>query len=142
MIEGGGESRRIPGVDVASLSGRLPLEGGSTYYVQIRGRPAQRMSGPLVESHRVTPEYFRAMGIPLLKGRLFTAADTQHAMEPDARRIEAYEKRIQIPPEQRNQMVYATVINETMARTFWPNEDPVGRTFAGGGGDENGPGKK
>jgi predicted lysophospholipase L1 biosynthesis ABC-type transport system permease subunit len=36
-------------------------------------------------------------------------------------------------------MVYATVINQTMARTFWPNEDPLGRMFAGGDGDENGP---
>lgn len=39
-------------------------------------------------------------------------------------------------------MVYATVINETMARMFWPGEDPVGRMFTGGGGDENGPWKE
>ncbi len=133
------EARRIPGVATAALSDRLPLEGGSNYYIQVRGRATQRMSGPLVESHRVTPEYFRAMGIPLRKGRLLTAADAQRAMEMDTRRIEAYEKRTQLPPEQRNQMVYATVINETMARTLWPGEDPVGRMFAGGGGDENGP---
>lgn len=133
------EARQIPGVNTASLSDRLPLEGGSNYYVQIRGRVSQRMSGPLVESHRVTPEYFRAMGIPLLKGRLFTPTDAQHAFEMDTRRSEAYEKGIRLPAEQRNRMVYATVINETMARTFWPGEDPVGRMFTGGGGDENGP---
>jgi putative ABC transport system permease protein len=133
------EARRIPGVATASLSDRLPLEGGSNYYVQIRGRVSERMSGPLVESHRVTPEYFRALGIPLLKGRLLTPADTQHAMELDARRREAFENGIRLPAEQRNLMVYATVINATMARYFWPNEDPVGRMFAGGGGDENGP---
>ncbi len=97
------------------------------------------MSGPLVESHRVTPEYFRTMGIPLRKGRLFTAADAQHAMELDVRRDEAFEKGIRLPAGQRNAMVYATVINETMARTFWPDEDPLGRMFAGGGGDESGP---
>jgi putative ABC transport system permease protein len=131
--------RQIPGVDTASLSDRLPLEGGSNYYVQIRGRVSQRMSGPLVETHSVNPEYFRAMGIPLLKGRLFTPADTQHTMELDGRRREAWEKRIRLPAEQRNLMVYPTVINETMARYFWPNEDPLGRMFAGGGGDENGP---
>ena len=133
------EARLIPGVNTASLTDRLPLEGGGNYYVQIRGRVTQRMSGPLVESHRVTPEYFGAMGIPLRKGRLFTAADAQHAMQLDAIRSEAYEKGIRLPAEQRNLMVYATVINETMARTFWPNEDPLGRMFAGGGGDENGP---
>jgi predicted permease len=131
--------RRIPGADTASLSDRLPLEGGSNYYVQIRGRLSERMSGPLVEAHNVTPEYFHAMGIPLLKGRLFTPADAQHTMELDARRRDAWEKGTRLPAEQRNLMVYPTVINETMARYFWPNEDPLGQMFAGGGGDENGP---
>jgi predicted permease len=133
------EARQIPGVATASLSDRLPLEGGSNYYVQIRGRVSERMSGPLVEYHTVTPEYFRTMGIPLLKGRLPTPADTQHAMELDARGREAWEKGTQLPADQRTLMVYATVINATMARYFWPNEDPVGRMFSGGGGDENGP---
>lgn len=134
-----GEVRQIPGVDSVSLSDRLPLEGGSNYYVNVRGRVSERMSGPLVESHSVTPEYFRAMGIPLLKGRLLTAADAQRAFQMDTRRNEAYESGNTIPAEERNRMVYATVINETMARTFWPNEDPLGRMFAGGGGDESGP---
>lgn len=133
------QARQIPGVDTASLSDRLPLEGGSNYYVQIRGRVSERMSGPLVYAHRVTPEYFRAMGIPLLKGRLLTAADAQRAMEMDGLRREAWEKGTTLPAAQRNLMVYATVINEAMARYFWPNEDPVGRMFSGGGGDEDGP---
>jgi len=97
------------------------------------------MSGPLVETHDVTPEYFRAMGVPLLKGRVFTAADAQHAMELDTRRREAWEKKERLPAEQRNLMVYATVINQTMARSFWPDQDPLGQMFAGGGGDQNGP---
>jgi len=133
------EVRRIPGVEMASFSDRLPLEGGSNYYVQIRGRPAQPMSGPLVESHSVTPEYFRAMGIPLLKGRLFTPGDADLAMRMDARRREAYGKGIRLPAEQRTLMVYPTLVNEEMVRQFWPDEDPLGRMFAGGGGDENGP---
>ncbi len=131
--------RQIPGVDVASLSNRLPLEGGSNYYVQVRGRVSQHMSGPLVENHAVTPEYFRAMGIPLLKGRSLTADDIRRAREMDKPLFDAYEKGATLPAEQRNAMVYATVINATMARTFWPNEDPVGQMFSGGIGDENGP---
>ncbi|MFN7992302.1 MAG: ABC transporter permease [Bryobacteraceae bacterium] len=127
------EARKIPGVETAGLSDRLPLEGGSNYYVQVRGRVSERMGGPLVETHEVTPEYYRAMGIPLLKGRLFTAADAQHAMEMDARRRAAWDKGTVLPAEQRDAMVYATVINQTMARTFWPNEEPLGQMFAGGG---------
>ncbi len=137
------EARGIPGVQAASLSSNLPLEGGSNYYVQVRGRVSERMSGPLVESHSVTPEYFQVMGIPLRKGRLTTQADVQHASEFDRRRSEVYEKTGKdVPPEERRGMVYATVINETMARMFWPDEDPIGRMFTGGGGDENGPWKE
>ncbi len=137
------EARRIPGVQTASLTSTLPLEGGSNYYVQVRGRVSEKMGGPLVESHSVSPEYFRAMGIPLRKGRLMTPAEVQHAFELDVRRGEVYEKTGKdLPPEERRQMVYATVINETMARMFWPGEDPLGRMFTGGGGDENGPWKE
>jgi putative ABC transport system permease protein len=137
------EARRVPGVETASLTSTLPLEGGSNYYVQIRGRVSEKMGGPLVESHSVTPDYFRAMGIPLRKGRLTTPADVQHAFELDVRRGEVYEKTGKdLPPEERRQMVYATVINQTMAQMFWPGEDPIGKMFTGGGGDENGPWKE
>jgi putative ABC transport system permease protein len=133
------QTRKIPGIQAAALSDRLPLEGGSNYYVQVRGRATERMNGPLVESHRVTLEYFRAMGIPLRKGRIFTAADAQYAMELDARRSEAFENGRDLRAEETNHMVYATVINEAMARAFWPGEDPLGRMFSGGDGNENGP---
>jgi hypothetical protein len=45
------QARQIPGVETASLSNRLPLEGGGNYYVQVRGRVSERFSGPLVENH-------------------------------------------------------------------------------------------
>ena len=133
------QARQIPGMETVGLSDRLPLEGGSNYYVQVRGRQSDRMSGPLVETHDATAEYFRAMGIPLIKGRLMTTADAQHAFELDQRRTEAYEKGMKIPADQRNSMIYAEVINQTMARMFWPNEDALGQMFVGGGGDQNGP---
>jgi len=132
------QARQIPGIETVGLSDRMPLEGGSNYYVQVRGRATERMSGPLVETHDATAEYFRAMGIPLLQGRLMTTADAQHASELDEQRREVFEKGGKIPAEQRNAMVYATVINQTMARMFWPGEDPLGKMFASGG-DQNGP---
>jgi putative ABC transport system permease protein len=133
------EARYVAGVETASLSDRLPLEGGSNYYVQVRGRISERFSGPLVERHNVSPDYFRAMGIPLLKGRIFTSADVQHSMELDARRLQAYEANTRLPATETDQMIYACVINEAMARHFWPNQDPLGQMFAGGGGGPSGP---
>jgi putative ABC transport system permease protein len=133
------QARQIPGVETASLSDRLPLEGGSNYFVQVRGRASERFSGPLVERHSVSPDYFRAMGIPLLKGRVFTSADVQLSMKLDARRRLAREANTRLPAAETNEMVYACVINEAMARYFWPNQDPLGQMFAGGGGDQDGP---
>jgi putative ABC transport system permease protein len=133
------EAANVPGVATAALSDRLPLEGGSNYFVNVRGRVAERMSGPLVENHAVTPDYFRAMGIPVLKGRVFAPADAQHAMELDARIRAAFARGARPPAAERNAMIYPAVINQTMARFFWPDEDPVGKMFARGFGDENGP---
>jgi predicted permease len=95
------------------------------------------MGGPLVERHNVTPDYFRAMGIPLLKGRVFTPEDLQRAMEQDIRRREAFEKGVRLTAEQPNAMLYPSVINAAMARAFWPNEDPLGQMFSTG--NANGP---
>jgi putative ABC transport system permease protein len=130
-------ARRIPGVDAAAISNRLPLEGGSNYYIHIRGRKFEQMSGPLVESHAASQGYFQAMGIRLLKGRLFTAADLQQvlAMESWARPI--WESGTRFTHEQTNSMISPVVINETMVRTFWPNENPLGQLFSHG--SENGP---
>ena len=62
------QARGIRGVETAALSDRLPLEGGSNYYATSADRPFQRMSGQLVETHSVSPDYFRAMGVRLLAG--------------------------------------------------------------------------
>jgi putative ABC transport system permease protein len=125
--------RHIPGVDAAALSGTLPLEGGSNGYISLQGKPSTALSGPLVESHSVSPDYFRAMGVPLISGRMFTAADVDLAAKLDARGNEARRKNEKLAPDEANAMIYPTVINQTMARYFWPNQDPVGQMFSGGG---------
>jgi putative ABC transport system permease protein len=130
-------TRSIAGVQTAAIGDRLPLEGGSNYYAHIRGRAFQRMSGPLVETHSVSPEYFRAMGVPVLKGRVFTPADIARAEEMDAR-VRPYRERRERPgPEFTNAVVYPSVINESMARHFWPDQDPIGQMFSTG--NQNGP---
>jgi len=60
-------ARRVGGVDSVALSDHLPLEGGSNYYVKLRGQTGA-MSNQLVERHSASPEYFRAIGVRLLQG--------------------------------------------------------------------------
>jgi putative ABC transport system permease protein len=95
------------------------------------------MGGPLVESHQVTPGYFRAMGVQLLQGRVFNADDVRTAVDLDARERELYENDKKPPPEQSNAMVYPTIINEKMAKLFWPKQNAIGQFFSQG--RENGP---
>ncbi len=131
------DARRVPGVEIAALSDRMPLEGGSNYYATIRGRPSENMSGPLVERHSVSPDYFRVMGVRLIEGRTFTPADIQVAMALDARMRPFWESGAKAPAEVTNAVVYPSVINQAMARHFWPNQSPLGQMFSSG--QKNGP---
>jgi putative ABC transport system permease protein len=96
----------LPGVVSVGAASELPLQGGSNGPVVIEGQAAPKdiWSSPLVESCTVTPNYFRTMRIPLLSGR--------DVAETDA-------------PEQ----PLVAVINETMARRFWPQQSAVGKRF-------------
>ena len=132
-------SRRIAGVDAVALTDHLPLEGGSNYYVKLRGQTAE-MSNQLVETHSASPEYFSAMGVRLLQGRLFTSADIQKALENDTLLNRLYEGDAKPSADQTNSIVYPVVINQRMARFFWPNEDALGKMFSSG--SDNGPWKQ
>ena len=93
----------LPGVVSVGGTTRVPL--GSTSVsttVQIEGRPVPTAELPEVQFRRAMHNFFETMGIPLRKGRTFTAEDTATA-----------------PP--------VAVINETMARRLFPNEDPLGK---------------
>ena len=129
----------IPGVDSVAISSTLPLEGGGNGYINLRGQPFQPMSGPLVESHAVSPGYFQTFSIPILKGRVFTETDVAQDVQRDAAIRALYPTNRPPTQEERKQagdklntFTYPVVINETMAKTFWPNEDPIGKVFARG----------
>jgi putative ABC transport system permease protein len=102
----------LPGVVSVGAASELPLEGGHNGPVIIEGQPAAKdmWSSPLVESCTVTPNYFQTMRIPLLSGRDVAETDT---------------------PER----PLVAVINETMARRFWPHQEAVGKRFKHGGPD-------
>lgn len=94
----------IPGVESAAAASTLPLQGDATdTSFIIEGRPLPLPDQvPVAWFSGVTKGYHEMMGIALLKGRTFTDYDG-----PDAPRV--------------------VVINETMARRYWPDEDPVGK---------------
>ncbi len=98
---------QLAGVDYVSHAGSVPLgyfsNGGDRMVID--GAPAPINPNNLDAGYNVvSPEYFSVMGIDLLRGRAFTEADNEHGTD-------------------------VAVISETTARKFWPNQDPVGRTF-------------
>ena len=101
----------LPGVVSVGAVGHLPFEGNAGRSFQIEGRPPADPGHLPGAGYTVAcPNYFRTMGIPILKGREFTPQDTVSALG-------------------------VIVINEKMAHDFWPKEDPVGRAIRLGGSD-------
>jgi putative ABC transport system permease protein len=123
-----GKVARIPGVDAAAITDRLPLEGGSNCYVRLRGQTTAT-SDKLVEYHSATPEYFRAMGIRVLEGRVFSDSDIQRTLANNQIWEETDRRGARPTKEQIDAMVYPAVINESMAKFFWPGQSPVGQVF-------------
>ncbi|HEV2221641.1 MAG TPA: ADOP family duplicated permease, partial [Candidatus Acidoferrales bacterium] len=75
----------LPGVEEVAITNYPPLEGGGIFTgVSLEPPSAATASqpGPTAKSMQVGPAYFRLMGIPLLRGREFTAADSQHGSPP------------------------------------------------------------
>jgi putative ABC transport system permease protein len=107
---------RVPGVESASVDGGAPLSGtaSSTLYIEGRPRPAPGQAPPVLR-HYIAPDHFRTLGIPVRRGRVFTAGDT--AASPRV-----------------------AVISETAAERFWPGREPIGqRVWFGGGSNFNSP---
>ncbi len=94
----------LPGVRSTGLAESLPVTGAtSTVTLAIEGRSDPQSQSVWAFLESASPGYFSALGIPLRSGRLLTEQDGQGA-----------------PP--------AILINETLAKEFWKNEDPVGRS--------------
>jgi predicted permease len=96
----------IPGVQSATISSTIPLfQGGFARTVFLEGQDASdRRAGKLVQITVTSSKYFETMGIPLLRGR--APAETDQPNTPAV-----------------------VVINETMAKRFWPDQDPIGKRF-------------
>ncbi|MBV9774322.1 MAG: ABC transporter permease, partial [Gemmatimonadetes bacterium] len=91
----------LPGVEAAALAGAHPLNAGFTNSFQVVGREAEARGWPEIGTRQVTPGYFRAMGVPLLRGRALRASDDAAAPR-------------------------AVVINQAAARRFFAGREPLG----------------
>jgi putative ABC transport system permease protein len=99
----------LPGVRAAALTISLPIDGSywdSAFFAADKPVPP-RAELPDAALMPVTPNYFEMMGIRLLRGRSFNAADTEKSP-------------------------HVAVINESFARQIWPGEDPIGKRFRHG----------
>src|SRR5712664_1420431 len=106
--------RTLPGVEEVALgdTASIPLDESlrnlkliseGQFLFTLEG-DIQNDEPPVAERSSVTPEYFHLLGIPLLRGRLFSDADNDAAPQ-------------------------VTVVNEAFARAYWPNENPLGKRF-------------
>jgi putative ABC transport system permease protein len=127
--------QRTPGVASAAVTTVLPLEGGSNGYIKVPGNTNPALEQQLVEVHAITPDYFKVFGIPLLEGRNFTDHDAQDAadMMVKADALEKAAKGATMPAIPAG-MSFPVIINQAMAKTFWPNQDALGRQFNDEGG--------
>ena len=115
----------LPGVESVGATTNTPLgpaESWSGFAIEDRPAPPQG-NHQQAAVRTVSDDYFRTMQIPLRKGRFFNSSDARVAL-PLIRWFEQ-----QPLPEHFDdpQAAPAIIINETMARLYWPNEDPVGR---------------
>ncbi len=120
--------QHLPGVQAAAITTEIPLEGGNNGYVTVDGDTDPAHANQLVESISITPDYFRAFGIPFLHGETFSAADMEHTNEINLKIDELYKQNPdlkKLPPE----LYFVAIINRAMAKTFWPNQDAVGKIF-------------
>jgi putative ABC transport system permease protein len=94
----------LPGVTAAGASNALPMGGNENALIGVAGSTPSEKIERLVDFRIVTPGYFKAIGMTLLRGRDFIEADNEHAPG-------------------------VVIINEALARQFFPDQDVIGKRF-------------
>jgi putative ABC transport system permease protein len=108
--------RAVPGVTAAALGNDVPLDGNaSASFFSAEGQPpTNAQSAPRAYVHRVSPEFFTTLRIPMLAGRTFI--ETELSAVPAA-----------------------VIVSEQVVKRFWPAQDPLGKRIKFGGLTSNNP---
>jgi len=108
--------RSIPGVQSAGTNSGLPLAGNNWgRSLTVEGFPVLSVGeAPAINHCVISPDYFKAMGIAILKGRDFDERDSRDAAK-------------------------VTIIDERLAREYWPDQDPLGKRIRFGPPEDNEP---
>ena len=120
----------LPGVQAAETIGDFLLRRNPDESITIPGRPpiSEGESNQLA-SENVSPGFFQAMGVPLVRGRFLTRAD---ALAKIKMVFDSAVQRLSPSEQASRAQAEAVIINETFARHFFPGADPVGQRFAEG----------
>jgi putative ABC transport system permease protein len=93
----------IPGVEAVALASSLPLNGSANSAFELQGQPPVDVNKrPTISRLVVTPQYFQAAGVSLVRGRLFDDSDGTPARA-------------------------SVIVNQRFAAKYWPGEDPLGK---------------
>ena len=107
------KTSNLPGVELAATSTSVPLSGQNPKIrYSVEGQQIDFNNTPFAASADITPEYFKVMGIPLIKGRFFTDQDNVSSDK-------------------------VVIVNQTMAEKIFPGQDPIGKRITRGVPDEN-----
>jgi putative ABC transport system permease protein len=123
---------RLGGMDAVAVSSALPLEGGSNGFVTVDGVTDPALAHQLVETNWISADYFKTLGIPLVGGRAFGEEDVASTAAVTTK-VEEMQRAGLFRPPLPADIALVAVINQAMARTYWPNRDAVGRIFKFGG---------
>jgi putative ABC transport system permease protein len=98
-----GQLRRAPGIEAVGLTSRMPLNFGNSMGFTIRGQPEPQPGEMPTASYRaVSTDYFRALGVPVVRGRVFGAGDDASAPS-------------------------TAIVNRAFVAAYLPNQDPIGQ---------------
>ena len=107
-----GDLRGLPGVTSAAMVQTMPMRGDYVLSFEIQGRPPSKPGESASANHRaISPDYFRTLGIPLLRGRTFTDRDAEKAP-------------------------LVAIVDDAFVRRYFADEDPIGRGIDIGNGTD------